>query len=159
MVSSASAAALSAAIAQTAATAATAASVATAAANVRAIEVLIILYGVFISHFYDTIKASPSIILCSGSINPEAGCVTIPVVSDTCTSFTGGLSFLDEVVSNAQVPAGFVCTFFSAFGCSSSSPNDRIVLTGGTWDFFSVPGNNGNESFNDEASSFSCSPI
>ncbi|KAF8975526.1 hypothetical protein BDQ17DRAFT_1551417 [Cyathus striatus] len=90
---------------------------------------------------------------------PENGCFTIPVVSDTCTSFTGGLSFLDETVSNAQVPAGFVCTFFSAFGCSSSSPNDKVVLTGGTWDFFSVPGNNGNESFNDEASSFSCSPI
>ncbi|KAF9001086.1 hypothetical protein BDQ17DRAFT_1426652 [Cyathus striatus] len=145
MVSSASAAALSAAVAQSAATAATAASVATVtagvAANVRAIQ------------------ASPSIILCSGTINPQSGCVTIPVVSDTCTSFTGGLTFLDETVSSAQIPAGFVCTFFSAFGCESSSPNDRVVLTGGTWSFFHVPGNTGDEDFNDEASSFSCSPI
>ncbi|KAF9001108.1 hypothetical protein BDQ17DRAFT_1358761, partial [Cyathus striatus] len=143
MVSFAGAAALSAAVAQSAATAATATSVATvttAAVNVRAI------------------KASPSIILCSRSINPQNGCVIIPVVSDNCTSFTGGLSFLDETVSHAQIPAGFVCTFFSAFGCESSSPNDRVILTGGTWSFFDVPGNTGDEDFNDEASSFSCSP-
>jgi hypothetical protein len=45
-------------------------------------------------------------------VNPLAGCINIPINSDDCHSFTGGFSFLNDEVSAAIVPAGFVCTFF-----------------------------------------------
>ncbi|KAJ7279373.1 hypothetical protein C8J57DRAFT_976349, partial [Mycena rebaudengoi] len=80
-------------------------------------------------------------------------CLDIPINSDTCRSFTGGLSFLNNEVSSARVDAGFVCTFYD------SNDSDVVILQGGTWNFFSVPGIFGNVNFNDRASSFSCSPL
>ncbi|KAJ7476025.1 hypothetical protein FB451DRAFT_1245529 [Mycena latifolia] len=105
--------------------------------------------------------AAPTITTCSGSLNPPNGCVTIPVVSDQCINFTGGLSFLNKEVSNAEVPAGFVCTFFEDFGCLNGGVNDHdvAILTGGTWDMFNVHGIASNQNFNDLTSSISCSPV
>lgn len=59
-----------------------------------------------------TQRASPTITVCSGSISPQNGCVTTPVVSEACINLTGGLSFLNKEISNVEVPGGFVCTFF-----------------------------------------------
>ncbi|KAJ7279407.1 hypothetical protein C8J57DRAFT_1570060 [Mycena rebaudengoi] len=95
--------------------------------------------------------------VCSGAINPPQGCVKIPINSDTCISFIKGLSFLNDEVSSAIVPPGFVCTFYDAVGCISSNDSDVVLLQGGTWNFFSVPGIFGNVNFNDRASSCSCS--
>ncbi|KAJ6470430.1 hypothetical protein C8R45DRAFT_1015599 [Mycena sanguinolenta] len=108
--------------------------------------------------------ASATIEVCSGSLNPANGCVTIPVVSDSCVDLTGGLSFLNKEISNALVPGGFICTFFEDFACISSGTgnsgtNSEVVLQGGSWDFFDVPGLSGTEDFNDLTSSFSCSPL
>ncbi|KAJ7491351.1 hypothetical protein B0H11DRAFT_1719005 [Mycena galericulata] len=105
---------------------------------------------------------SASVQVCSGFA--PTGCVTVPVVSDSCVDLTGGLSFLDEEISGAVVPDGFVCTFFQDFGCISSGKvnagtDSEVVLQGGTWDFFSVPGLSGTTDFNDLTSSFSCSPV
>ena len=46
-------------------------------------------------------------------------------------------------------------------GCVSvQNAGDNVVLTDGTWDFFSVPGTNQpTVDFNDLTSSFSCSPL
>ncbi|KIK54477.1 hypothetical protein GYMLUDRAFT_63085 [Collybiopsis luxurians FD-317 M1] len=97
---------------------------------------------------------------CTGSINPPNGCVTIPVVSDSCINFTGGLSFLNKEVSNVQVPGGFICSFYEDFGClGDQNSDDVVVLTGGTWSMFNVQGVKGPLNFNDLASSFTCSPI
>ncbi|KAJ7736604.1 hypothetical protein DFH07DRAFT_753475 [Mycena maculata] len=108
--------------------------------------------------------ASPEIEVCTGSINPSEGCVTIPVVSDSCVDFTGGFSFLNDELTSAIIPGGFICTFFEDFGCTASGTgnsgtNSEVVLQEGTWDFSDVPGLSGPEDFNDSASSFSCSPI
>ncbi|KAJ7491413.1 hypothetical protein B0H11DRAFT_2008975 [Mycena galericulata] len=105
---------------------------------------------------------SASVEVCSGA--PPNGCVTVPVVSDDCVNLTGGLSFLDGEISWAVVPDGFVCTFFQDFGCTASGTgnagtNSEVVLQGGTWDFFNVPGLSGTEDFNDLTSSFVCSPV
>ncbi|KAJ3727428.1 hypothetical protein C8R42DRAFT_707212 [Lentinula raphanica] len=104
--------------------------------------------------------APATITVCAGTINPPNGCVTIPVVSDECTDFTGGLSFLNKEVSNVQVPDGFVCSFYEDFGClSSPQAQTVVVLTGGTWNMTHVPGIVKTQDFNDLASSFSCSPV
>ncbi|KAJ7279384.1 hypothetical protein C8J57DRAFT_1464810 [Mycena rebaudengoi] len=95
--------------------------------------------------------------VCSGSLNPRNGCVDIPINSDDCHSLTGGLSFLNDEISNALVPAGFVCTFFDAAGCISNTDTDVVFLQGGAWDFFHVPGISGTVNFNDRPSSFTCS--
>ncbi|KAJ7250258.1 hypothetical protein C8J57DRAFT_1355145 [Mycena rebaudengoi] len=89
--------------------------------------------------------------------NGVSGCVNIPVNSDTCRSFTGGLSFLNDELSTATIPAGFVCTFFDAAGCMSNTDTDVVFLQGGSWSFFAVPGISGTVDFNDRASSFTCS--
>ncbi|KAJ6449185.1 hypothetical protein C8R45DRAFT_1114798 [Mycena sanguinolenta] len=107
---------------------------------------------------------SATVEICTGTINPSEGCTTIPVVSDDCVSFTGGFSFLDKEITSAIVPDGFICTFFEDFGCISSGTGNsgtdsEVVLQGGTWDFFDVPGLSGPEDFNDLSSSFSCSPL
>ncbi|KAJ6576679.1 hypothetical protein DFH09DRAFT_1150004, partial [Mycena vulgaris] len=104
--------------------------------------------------------AAPIITVCSGSITPPNGCIPIPVVSDACVNLTGKLSCLDKEISNAQVPGGFVCTFFEDFGCLNGGVNshDVAVLTGGTWDMFNVPGIAGTQNFNDLTSSITCSP-
>ncbi|KAJ3926138.1 MAG: hypothetical protein NXY57DRAFT_1065168 [Lentinula lateritia] len=99
-----------------------------------------------------------TITACSGL--PSNGCVTIPVVSDVCTDLTGGLSFLNQEISAVVVPDGFVCSFYEEFGClGSQNAQNVVVLTGGTWNMFSVPGIAGTQDFNDLTSSFSCSPI
>ncbi|KAJ6576677.1 hypothetical protein DFH09DRAFT_1149997 [Mycena vulgaris] len=105
--------------------------------------------------------AAPIITVCSGSITPRNGCVDIPVVSAACINLTGGLSFLNKEISNAQVPGGFVCTFFEDFGCLNGGVNshDVAVLTGGTWDMFNAHGIASNQNFNDLTSSISCSPV
>ncbi|KAJ7272375.1 hypothetical protein C8J57DRAFT_1599579 [Mycena rebaudengoi] len=94
---------------------------------------------------------------CSGSLNPRNGCVDIIINSDVCHSLTGGLSFLNNQISNAFVPAPFVCTFFDALGCISNTDTDVVFLQGGTWDFSHVPGIAGTVNFNDRPSSFTCS--
>ncbi|KAF8205342.1 hypothetical protein K438DRAFT_1818960 [Mycena galopus ATCC 62051] len=109
-----------------------------------------------------TSDVSPSVEVCSGGVG--VGCVTITVVSSDCQDLDGGLSFLDKEISAAVVPDGFVCTFFEDFGCTASGTGNsgtdsEVVLTGGTWDFFDVPGLSGPEDFNDLTSSFACSPI
>ncbi|PPQ83901.1 hypothetical protein CVT25_000696 [Psilocybe cyanescens] len=100
----------------------------------------------------------PTVEVCTGNIG--TGCVTIPVVSDSCVNFTGGLSFLNKESSAVVVPGGFVCTFFADAGCLSLKGGSQVVLQGGTWSFSTpVPGTGGNVNFNDQASSFSCSPV
>ncbi|KXN87092.1 hypothetical protein AN958_09302 [Leucoagaricus sp. SymC.cos] len=102
-------------------------------------------------------NASPNVSVCTG--NTPNGCITISVSSDSCVNFTGGRSFLDKEVSSAVIPAGFVCTFYEQFGClSSQGGQDAVVLQGGTWSFFAVPGVAGTVNFNDLSSSFICSP-
>ncbi|KAF7340870.1 hypothetical protein MSAN_02116500 [Mycena sanguinolenta] len=108
--------------------------------------------------------ASPSVEVCTGSLSPANGCVTIPVVSDECVDLNGGLSFLNKEISNALVPDGFICTFFEDFGCiasgtGNSGSDSEVILQGGSWDFFEVPGLSGTEDFNDLTSSFTCSPL
>ncbi|KAF8825754.1 hypothetical protein HHX47_DHR6000012 [Lentinula edodes] len=104
--------------------------------------------------------APATITACSGTINPPNGCVDIPVVSDDCTDLTGGLSFLNKEISNVEVPAGFVCSFYEEFGClGSQNAHNVVVLTGGTWNMESVPGIASTQDFNDMASSFTCSPV
>ncbi|KAJ7122179.1 hypothetical protein C8R44DRAFT_785789 [Mycena epipterygia] len=104
---------------------------------------------------------APTITVCTGSITPQNGCVALPVVSDSCINFTGGLSFLNKEVSHAEVPGGFVCTFFEDAGCINGGQNDHdvAVLTGGTYTMFNVQGINGAQNFNDLTSSISCSPL
>jgi hypothetical protein len=60
---------------------------------------------------YSVQDVGTTVTVCS-DVNGVSGCATIPVNSDTCRSFTGGLSFLNDEVSAAKIPAGFVCTFF-----------------------------------------------
>jgi hypothetical protein len=55
---------------------------------------------------------SATITVCTGSLSPPQGCLDIPVVSDACINFIGGLTFFNKEVSSAKVPGGFVCTFF-----------------------------------------------
>ncbi|KAJ7342560.1 hypothetical protein DFH08DRAFT_703980, partial [Mycena albidolilacea] len=91
-------------------------------------------------------------------------CAPVPTVSDTCVNLTGGLSFLNKEISTATLPSGFVCTFFQDFGCTASGTGNagtdsQVVLTQGTWNFFSVSGLSGITNFNDLTSSFSCSPL
>ncbi|PPQ97237.1 hypothetical protein CVT26_000763 [Gymnopilus dilepis] len=100
---------------------------------------------------------SPNAQVCTG---PLTGCITIPISSDDCTSFTGGLSFLNKEVTEAVIPDGFVCTFFEQFGClSEQGGEDTVNLQGGTWSFFSVPGPAGTVDFNDLSSSFQCTVV
>ncbi|PPR03486.1 hypothetical protein CVT26_007892 [Gymnopilus dilepis] len=101
---------------------------------------------------------SPGTQVCTGNIN--SGCVTVPISSDSCINFTGGLSFLNKEVTTAEIPDGFVCTFFEQFGCESTQGGkDTTVLQGGTWDFFEVPGPAGTVDFNDLSSYFLCSLV
>ncbi|KAJ7585976.1 hypothetical protein C8J56DRAFT_1052343 [Mycena floridula] len=106
-------------------------------------------------------QASPTITACRGTVSPPQGCVIIPVVSDSCISLTGGFSFLNDEISGAQIPGGFICTFFEQFGCLSAGGDvpDVAVLTGGTWNMTDVEGIAGFQSFNDMTSSISCSPL
>ncbi|KAJ7101555.1 hypothetical protein B0H15DRAFT_796322 [Mycena belliarum] len=104
---------------------------------------------------------SASITACSGG---GTGCVTVPVVSDSCVNLTGGLSFLNKEISQFTVPGGFVCTLFQDFGCTASGTGNagsdsEVVLTQGTWNMFFAPGLSGTTNFNDLTSSFSCSPV
>ncbi|KIM36010.1 hypothetical protein M413DRAFT_428109 [Hebeloma cylindrosporum] len=102
-------------------------------------------------------EASVTIQICTGNVG-AAGCVTIPVVSDTCINFTGGLTFLNKEVSGAVIPGGFICTFAADFGCDVPQ-GGGVTLTSGSWSMFSVPGTAGLIDFNDQASSFTCSPV
>lgn len=56
-------------------------------------------------------EAAPTISLCTGYVG--TGCISVPVVSDTCVNFTGGLTFLNKEVTSVVVPGGFACTFTS----------------------------------------------
>ncbi|KAJ7279394.1 hypothetical protein C8J57DRAFT_1464818 [Mycena rebaudengoi] len=100
-----------------------------------------------------------TITVCTGTLSPRAGCIDIPIVSDTCISFTSGLTFLNNQVSNALVPAGYVCTFFDAVGCINNSDKEVIVLLGGKWNFGQVQGTTGTVNFDNKAGSFICSPL
>ncbi|KAF9467666.1 hypothetical protein BDZ94DRAFT_974721 [Collybia nuda] len=107
--------------------------------------------------------ATPVVTVCTGSLNPRAGCVDIPVIASSCVNFLGGNSFLNDEVSNAQIPAGITCTFFANFGCLSITDFDVALLTGGltgnVYNLFNVPGISGPLNFNDMTSSFICSPL
>ncbi|KAF8953059.1 hypothetical protein BDZ97DRAFT_2065872 [Flammula alnicola] len=102
-----------------------------------------------------TTSIGATVNVCENLDNPT-NCVAIPIVSDQCIDFSGGLSFLDNGVSSATVPDGFVCTFFDQPNCADG---DAVVLTPGSWNFFNVPGPSGSVNFNDMASSVSCSPV
>ncbi|THU77762.1 hypothetical protein K435DRAFT_738219 [Dendrothele bispora CBS 962.96] len=106
--------------------------------------------------------ASPTMTLCT-AVQFGGICLNLPVVSDSCTSFTGGLTTLNEEVSSAVIPAGFICTLFNQFGCTTSSAadsRDEVGLVGGSYpNFGSVVGIAGVQNFNDMASSISCSPL
>ncbi|KAF9454353.1 hypothetical protein P691DRAFT_656567, partial [Macrolepiota fuliginosa MF-IS2] len=94
-------------------------------------------------------QASPNIQVCTGAVG--VGCITIPISSPSCISFTQGLSFLNKEVSSVVVPNRFVCTFFEWSGCRR--------LQGGSWNFIAgVSGMAGTVNFNDRASSFICFP-
>ncbi|KAJ7478516.1 hypothetical protein FB451DRAFT_1557134 [Mycena latifolia] len=108
-----------------------------------------------------TPDTSASIVVCS---TEGTGCVTLPVVSDSCINFTGGLSFLNKEINTAQIPGGFICTFFQDFGCTATGvvnagTDSEVVLQQGSWNFLSVPGLTGPTNFQDLTSSISCSPI
>ncbi|KAJ6493894.1 hypothetical protein C8R47DRAFT_1117754 [Mycena vitilis] len=106
-------------------------------------------------------RVPPTVTLCTGSLGN--GCVDIPVVTNGCgVNFTGGLAFLNKAVSAANIPGGYVCTFFKNHDCTSASGvegPDVAFLTGGSWSMFAVPGARGTENFNDLTSSISCSPV
>ncbi|KAJ7122190.1 hypothetical protein C8R44DRAFT_919365 [Mycena epipterygia] len=113
--------------------------------------------------FVDVSFAAPSgptvitIELCSGALG--YGCVTIPVPSDTCINFTGGLSFYNKEMTTVVVPSGFVCTLCQAFGCVNDGQDghDVVILPAGTWNMCYVQGINGAHNFKDLTSSISCS--
>ncbi|PPQ90790.1 hypothetical protein CVT25_012619 [Psilocybe cyanescens] len=98
-------------------------------------------------------EASPVVSVCTAQV-----CLGIPLVSDTCVSFTGGFSVLASQVISAVTPGGFVCAFTPNFNCDLSQ-GDFIALSSGTWDFSNVPGPNGNVNFDGRAESFLCSPV
>ncbi|TFK35308.1 hypothetical protein BDQ12DRAFT_726059 [Crucibulum laeve] len=91
-------------------------------------------------------KASATVTVCTGSIDPPAGCVIVAVAPDSCVRFSGGLSAWNKAVSNAQIPGGFVCTFIHNNGST------ELFLGAGTWDLLAL-------GFNDLTSSFTCSPV
>ncbi|PPQ64892.1 hypothetical protein CVT26_002610 [Gymnopilus dilepis] len=116
----------------------------------------------FSCDIYTEIEAqqlSPNAQVCTGGAG--VGCVTIPISSDTCINFTGGLSFLNKEASTAVIPAGFVCTFYEQSGCLSAQGGaDVVVLQGGSWNLASAPGTaSATVNFNDRPSSFNCSPV
>ncbi|KAJ7347443.1 hypothetical protein DFH08DRAFT_809199 [Mycena albidolilacea] len=108
---------------------------------------------------------SASITVCTNK-KLKGACVTLSVISDSCINFTGGLTFLNKEITSAQVPAGFVCTFFEDFGCeeTGTKKHDAAALTGGTYNNFAKPGLGGvkglsGQNFDKLTSSISCSPI
>ncbi|KDR67744.1 hypothetical protein GALMADRAFT_283461 [Galerina marginata CBS 339.88] len=102
-------------------------------------------------------EISPTVLVCTGGI--PVGCVTIPVVANTCVNFNGGLTFLNKEVSAVQVPNGYVCTFFDNFGCLAPQGGGDIVLQGGVTNLSAASGTAATVNFNDIPSSFSCSPV
>ncbi|THV03342.1 hypothetical protein K435DRAFT_835915 [Dendrothele bispora CBS 962.96] len=106
--------------------------------------------------------ATPTVTLCT-AVGFGGICVPIPANTGNCIDFLGGLTILNKEVSSAMIPPGFVCTFYSEFGCDtagSSDSRDEIGLIGGSYpNFHAVPGINGQQDFNDMASSISCGPI
>ncbi|KAJ7758627.1 hypothetical protein B0H16DRAFT_640816 [Mycena metata] len=93
---------------------------------------------------------SPTITVCT-EVNPTGGCVTLPVVSDSCINLNGGFTFLNKDISGATLPSGIICTFFENFGCLSTG-RDTAVLHGGTYIIADIK-------FNDLTSSISCSSV
>ncbi|KAK7435116.1 hypothetical protein VKT23_019809 [Stygiomarasmius scandens] len=106
--------------------------------------------------------ASPTVTLCT-AVNFGGICIQLPIVSDSCTSFTGGLTILNKELSSAIIPGGFICTLFAQSGCttaSSQDSRDEVALVGGSYPNFSVlNGIAGLQNFNDVPSSFVCSPL
>jgi hypothetical protein len=99
--------------------------------------------------------ASPQVTFCT-DVNFGGTCINLPVVSDTCVDFKGGLTVLYHQASSVIIPGGFICTLNRDYGCASS---DYVVLTGGRWNLLSVPSTSGTKNFNDLTASFSCSPL
>ncbi|KAJ7797010.1 hypothetical protein B0H14DRAFT_3887299 [Mycena olivaceomarginata] len=102
-----------------------------------------------------------TVTVCSGGVG--VGCANIPIGSG-CINLDHGLSFLNKEISTAVVPGGIICTFSQDFGCTASGvvnagTDSQVLLSQGTWNFFSVPGLSGPTNFNDLTSSFDCSPI
>ncbi|KIJ31878.1 hypothetical protein M422DRAFT_36070 [Sphaerobolus stellatus SS14] len=101
--------------------------------------------------------------ICTGNVSPPEGCVGVPVIADSCVDFVGGLTVFNKAVSGIQSPNGFVCTFFVNFGCDSTSPTEEVIITAApAINLGTTPVSNGLGqlvNFNDQASSFSCSPV
>ncbi|THU83832.1 hypothetical protein K435DRAFT_870892 [Dendrothele bispora CBS 962.96] len=106
--------------------------------------------------------ASPTVTLCTGP-GFTSICVMPAVVSDECVNLTGGLTTLNKELSSAVIPGGFICTFFTNFGCTTASAQDsrdELGLSGGSYPHFSeVVGIAGTVNFEDVPSSYSCSPV
>ncbi|KAK7435119.1 hypothetical protein VKT23_019812 [Stygiomarasmius scandens] len=106
--------------------------------------------------------AAPTITLCT-SREFLGTCLSPSVVSDTCIDLTGGMTILNKELSSAIIPAGFVCTFFTQFGCTTvaeSDSQDQLGLVGGSYpDFSSITGVDVVQDFEDVPSSYSCSPL
>jgi hypothetical protein len=45
-------------------------------------------------------------------LNFQGPNINVPVVSEQCVDFTGGLTLMNKDLSSAVIPGGFVCTFF-----------------------------------------------
>lgn len=50
--------------------------------------------------------------MCIDSLSDPAGCLDIQVSSGNCVDLLYGLSSWNQAISQAQIPDGFVCTFF-----------------------------------------------
>ncbi|EAU32299.1 predicted protein [Aspergillus terreus NIH2624] len=99
--------------------------------------------------------ASPTMVFCKDA-NFGGTCVNLPVVSDSCVDFKGGLSFLYHEVSSVRVPSGFVCSLSRYYGCTNS---EVFLISGSYSNLFSAPTVYGTTNFNDLTASVLCSPI
>ncbi|KAJ7884252.1 hypothetical protein B0H13DRAFT_2343813 [Mycena leptocephala] len=86
----------------------------------------------------------PIVTVCIDSLSDPAGCLDIQVSSGNCVDLLYGLSSWNQAISQAQIPDGFVCTFFDQFDCVGGS----MSFFPGEADFFPA--------FNDVTSSLSC---
>ncbi|PPQ67910.1 hypothetical protein CVT24_003173 [Panaeolus cyanescens] len=104
--------------------------------------------------------APTSIMICNGA--NYISCLSIPYTSPVCVNLTGGLGIFNKEISSVQVPAGFTCTFFSSFSCTTNGLNgDFAILLGGTGynTLTSVMGLSSTVNFDNKASSYLCSPL
>ncbi|KAF7359805.1 hypothetical protein MVEN_00705700 [Mycena venus] len=124
--------------------------------SVQGVLIAFLLHASAASADGNTPPGFPNMTACSGSIDPAVGCVTIPIVSDSCLDLIGGFSGLNHEISWVQVPNDYACTYFQNFGCLAVEEEDHTTLTSGTWNMFDVPTVSGTQNFNDLTSSLNC---